>query len=183
MVGKNIYDFDVKKPDGSIVSLKEYEGKVIVVVNTASYCGYTKQLLGLERLYNDYKDQGFTVLAFPANQFHNQEPDDIDKILKTYHEKYNVTFPIFDKIMVNGPDQSPLFKYLKNEIGYDANVKPPLSMRPLYKAIDSDYKNTPDIKWNFTKFLIDKEGYVRYRYEPEQTPSNLDESIKKLLAE
>lgn len=178
-----IYDFEVKKPDGSTVSLDIYKGKVLLIVNTASYCGYTKQLMGLERSYKAFKDQGFEVLAFPANQFKNQEPDPIDKIIKTYTEEYGVTFPIFDKIMVNGPEASPLFQYLKSEIGFDPHSKTPLVMIPLYKMDNHDYKESPDIKWNFTKFLIDRQGKVRFRFEPEQTPSHLDDSIKLLLDE
>lgn len=178
-----VYDFEVKKPDGSTIRLDTYKGKVLAIVNTASYCGYTKQLMGLERSYKQFKDQGFEVLAFPANQFKNQEPDPIEKILETYHNEYGVTFPIFDKILVNGPEASPLFTYLKGEIGYDHDNKPPLVMIPLYKLDNPHYKDSPDIKWNFTKFLIDRQGKVRFRFEPEKTPSHLDESIQLLLNE
>lgn len=178
-----VYDFEVKKPDGTTVSLEAFKGKVLAIVNTASYCGYTKQLMGLERSYQQFRDQGFEVLAFPANQFKNQEPDPIEKIEETYHDKYGVTFPIFDKVLVNGPDASPLFRFLEGEQGYDPNNKPPLVMVPLYKADDPNYKESPDIKWNFTKFLVDRQGKVRFRFEPEQTPSHLDESIRQLLAE
>lgn len=178
-----VYDFEVKKPDGGVVRLDIYRGKVLLIVNTASYCGYTKQLMGLERSYRQFRDQGFEVLAFPANQFRNQEPDPIDRIVRNYHEKYGVTFSVFDKILVNGPEASPLFQFLKSEKGYDPNNEPPLVMRPIYKAEDPNYKESPDIKWNFTKFLVDRQGNVRFRFEPEQTPSHLDESIQMLLAE
>ncbi len=178
-----VYDFDVKKPDGTTMSLSEYKGKALIIVNTASYCGYTKQLLGLQRSYETFKDQGLEVLAFPVNQFKNQEPDPIEAIVKNYHEKYGVTFPIFDKTLANGPDANPLFTFLKGEIGYNSALTPPLIMIPIYKAADSNYKNSPDIKWNFTKFIIDRSGKVRFRFEPEQTPSHMDDDIRALLAE
>ncbi len=178
-----VYDFEVKKADGTATRLDIYKGKVLVIVNTASNCGYTKQLMGLERIYKEYKDQGLEVLAFPANQFLNQEPDPIGTIEQTYHEKYGVTFPIFDKILVNGPEASPLFTFLKGELGFDPHSKTPVVMIPLYKAENRHYKDSPDIKWNFTKFLIDRTGTPRFRFEPEQTPSHLDESIQLLLAE
>lgn len=178
-----VYDFEVKTADGATQSLADYRGKVLVIVNTASNCGYTKQLMGLERLYKAYRDQGLEVLAFPANQFRNQEPDPIDTVVETYREKYGVTFPIFDKILVNGPKESPLFRFLKEEQGYNPANKPPMVMIPLYKADDPHYKESPDIKWNFTKFIVDRTGQVRFRFEPEQTPSHLEESIQQLLAE
>lgn len=179
----SIYDYEVKKPDGSLVRLENYKGKVLVIVNTASNCGYTKQLMGLERIYQDYKDQGLEVIAFPCNQFHAQEPDPIDQILKTYSEKYGVTFPVMDKVDVNGSDAIPLYQYLKSEIGYNADNKPPIVMIPIYKLDNPHYKESPDIKWNFTKFIIDRNGKVRFRFEPEQTPSHLDDSIRQLLDE
>lgn len=178
-----VYDFTVQQADGTPLKLDAYKGKVLAIVNTASYCGYTKQLKGLERDYERFKNQGYEVLAFPVNQFKNQEPDPIEKILNTYHEEYGVTFPIFNKILVNGPDADPLFTFLKGEIGYDPENKPPVIMIPLYKAADHDYKHSSDIKWNFTKFLIDRQGKVRFRFEPEKTPSHMDESIQQLLAE
>lgn len=178
-----VYDFEVKKADGTAEALAAYKGKVLIIANTASNCGYTKQLMGLERLYKEYKGAGLEVLAFPANQFRNQEPDAIEAVVKTYREKYGVTFPIYDKIMVNGHEASPLFQFLKGEIGYNAEKKPPLVMIPIYKAENPNYKDSPDIKWNFTKFLIDKNGKARYRFEPEETPSHLEKAIKELLAE
>lgn len=178
-----IYDFDVKQPNGESVNLGIYEGQVLVMVNTASYCGYTKQLFGLERDYKTYHNQGLETLAFPANQFHNQEPDAIEEILHIYHEKYGVTFPIFDKIKVNGTQASPLFTFLKDEIGFDPCSNVPESMIPLYKEENPQYKNSADIKWNFTKFVIDKNGNVRYRFEPEQTPSKMISCIEELLKE
>jgi len=179
----NVYDFEVKQADNTTTSLQKYQGKVLVIVNTASFCGYTKQLLGLERLYQEYKDKGLEILAFPANQFKNQEPDPIDVIVKRYKEEYNVTFPIFNKILVNGENADPLFTFLKSKLGFNKNSNTPESMIPHYKAIDSDYENNSDIKWNFTKFIIDKKGNPRYRFEPEETPSHLNGAIEELLKE
>lgn len=178
-----VYDFEVRTADGGLESLGAYRGKVLAIVNTASYCGYTKQLLGLQRDYQLYRDRGYEVLAFPANQFKNQEPDPIEEIVKNYHEKYGVTFPVFDKVLVNGPNASPLFQYLKSEIGYDPENKPPIVMVPMYKLNDPHYKQSSDIKWNFTKFLIDRQGKVRFRFEPEQTPSHMHAAIEQLLDE
>lgn len=178
-----IYDFSVAQPDGSTISLSKYRGKVLVIVNTASYCGYTKQLLGLEREYKAHENKGLEILAFPANQFHNQEPDAIEDIVANYHEKYGVTFPIFGKIKVNGSEESPLFTFLKSEIGFNPDSDVPESMRPIYKEENANYMQSPDIKWNFTKFIIDKNGNVRYRFEPEQTPSTMVNCIETLLHE
>lgn len=178
-----VYDFTVLKSDGSKISLADYKGKVLAIVNTASYCGYTKQLVGLERDYEEFKAQGYEVLAFPCNQFRNQEPDPIDQIIESYHKEYGVTFPIFDKIEINGPNTHPLYTFLKEQIGYDASQAPPDVMIPIYEEEDPGYKTNPDIKWNFTKFLIDKEGNVRFRFEPEKTPSHMQDSIKQLLGE
>lgn len=177
----NIYDFNVKKADGTETSLKEYEGKTLLIVNTASNCGYTKQLFGLERDYLALKDQGYEVLAFPCNQFLKQEPDPIDDVVKNYHDKYGVTFPIFDKIDVNGENEHPLFNFLKQALPFDPETKTPAVMIPIYIGMNIHYKESPDVKWNFTKFLIDKAGNPVKRFEPEATPSTLVDEIKKYL--
>lgn len=176
-----VYDFNVRMSNGEEKSLSDYKGDVLLIVNTASFCGYTKQLLGLERDYQQLKDKGFQILAFPANQFLDQEPDDIDTIVKRYHEEYGVTFPIFDKVMVNGANADPLFEYLKAQLAFDPESNTPESMIPHYKKIDPDYKNNSDIKWNFTKFLIDREGNPVKRFEPEETPSNILEDIEAII--
>ena len=177
----SVYDFTVKKPDGTSVSLKEYEGKVLLIINTASFCGYTKQLLGLERDYEELKDKGYEILAFPVNQFKNQEPDDIDTIIDRYHKEYGVTFPIFAKVDANGSNADPLFTYLKEQLPFDPNSNTPEEMIPHYKDIDPNYKESSDLKWNFTKFLIDRKGNPVKRFEPEDTPSTLVPDIEKLL--
>ena len=155
------YDFNVTNIDGKEISLSKYKGKVLVVVNVASECGLTYQYEGLEKLYQKYKKQGLMVLGFPSNQFSEQEPG-TDKEIKFFcHSKYNVHFDMFSKIEVNGDGADPLYKFLKKEKGG-------------FLGFDS-------IKWNFTKFLVDKDGKVIKRYSPQTNPRKLEEDIEKLL--
>ena len=155
-----IYDFTVKNNKGEDVSLSEYKGKVLLIVNVASKCGYTKQYSGLQALYEKYKDQGLVVLGFPCNQFANQEPGTDAEILSFCQVNFGVTFPLFKKIKVNGKDADPLYVYLKEQAkGVLGNA----------------------IKWNFTKFLIDRDGNVLDRYESKTTPEELDSIIAELL--
>lgn len=156
----SIYDFEVKKPNGEMVSLKEYEGKPLVIVNTASKCGFTPQFGGLQELYEEYKDEGLTILGFPCDQFNDQEFDNIDETTEFCQVNYGVTFPIFAKIDVNGESADPLFTYLTSE------KKGMLSKK---------------IKWNFTKFLVDRNGHVVERYAPQTAPEKLADDVKKLL--
>ena len=150
---KNIYDFHLKNIDGKEISLRQYAGKVLLIVNTASLCGYTPQYEGLEKLYKEYKDQGFVILGFPANNFGQQEPGTNTEIKQFCQTRFSVTFPIFSKVSVKGGDQSPLFKYLTSE------------QNPNF---------TGEIKWNFEKFLIGKDGKLLHRFRSEVTPgSNL----------
>ena len=157
----SIYDFKVQTIDGEEISLNKYRGKTLLIVNVASECGLTYQYEGLEKLYQQYKNKGFMVLAFPSNQFSNQEPG-TDKEIKFFcNSEYNVHFDMFSKIEVNGDGADPLYTFLKEEkggfLGFDA------------------------IKWNFTKFLIDKNGKVVKRYAPSTNPSKIEEDIEKLL--
>lgn len=156
----NIYDFTVKDARGNDVSLSEFKGKVLLVVNTATGCGFTPQYEGLENLYKKYKDQGFVVLDFPCNQFGNQAPGTEEQIQEFCTLKYDTTFPLFKKVKVNGNDESPLFTWLKKEKGGLFGSR---------------------IKWNFTKFLIDREGKVVARFAPTTPPSKIEEDIKELL--
>ena len=156
----NIYDFTVKDARGNDVSLSEFKGKVMLVVNTATGCGFTPQYEGLENLYKKYKDQGFVVLDFPCNQFGNQAPGTEEQIQEFCTLKYDTTFPLFKKVKVNGNDESPLFTWLKKEKGGLFGSR---------------------IKWNFTKFLIDREGKVVARFAPTTPPSKIEEHIKELL--
>lgn len=157
---QNIYNFDVKNIQGENLKLNQYKGKVILIVNTASKCGLTPQYEGLEALYQKYKDQGFVILAFPCNQFMGQEPGTAEEIEKFCSTKYNITFPLFDKIKVNGDDADPLYKYLK-------------------ETLVREGKN--DIKWNFEKFLIDRNGTPVERFLPTNKPQTLEPNIEKLL--
>ena len=158
----NFYNFEAKDIKGNLVKMSEYEGKLILVVNTASHCGFTKQYAGLEKLYEDYKDKGFIILAFPCNQFAGQEPGDAAEILSFCQLNYNVNFPIFEKIEVNGKDAQPIFVYLKKELPDLLGAR---------------------IKWNFTKFLIDQSGKPIKRFAPTDTPEKITEYLlkKKLL--
>lgn len=157
----SIYDFPVQTANGETKSLAEYRGKVLLIVNTASKCGFTPQYAGLEGLYRKYAGQGFVVLGFPCNQFGSQEPGDMTEIQNFCSLTYDVTFPLFAKINVNGGDAAPFFQYLKfaapGLLGSEA------------------------IKWNFTKFLIDREGKVLGRYSPTTTPESLESAIEAAL--
>ena len=154
------YDYKVKNILGEEVSMSEYKGKVVLIVNTASKCGFTKQYEGLEELYEKYKDQGFVILGFPCNQFGAQEPGGNAEIKNFCTSTFSVTFPMMSKIDVNGDDADPLYKFLKKEKG----------------GILGD-----DIKWNFTKFLIDREGRVVDRFASQKTPKALEKEVEKLL--
>jgi glutathione peroxidase len=156
----NFYTFKAKNLQGKEIEMKDFEGKVVLVVNTASKCGFTPQYAGLENLYEKYKDKGLVILGFPCNQFGNQEPGSEKEIAEGCLLNYGVSFPMFSKIEVNGENAHPIFKYLKNE------------KRGLLNK---------NIKWNFTKFLIDKQGNPIKRYAPIVKPEKLEPEINKLL--
>jgi glutathione peroxidase len=158
----SIYEFTLPSIDGNPMPLTNFKGKVILMVNVASKCGYTPQYSALEALYKKYKDQGFLVLGFPANNFGAQEPGTNEEIKTFCSTKYNVTFPLYAKISVKGQDQAPLYQYLTQ------NANPAVA---------------GDIKWNFTKFLVDRNGKVLQRFEPAATPDSpeITASIEKLL--
>ena len=156
----NIYDFTVLNTKKEPVSMADYKGKVLLVVNTATGCGFTPQYEGLESIYKKYKDQGFVVLDFPCNQFANQAPGTEDEIVSFCQMKYNVSFPQFAKIKVNGDEANALYKWLKEQKGGFFS-----------KAI----------KWNFTKFLVDHDGKVIKRYAPTTKPEKIEKDILKLL--
>ena len=157
----NIYDFTVKTRKGEDFSLSEYKGKVMLIVNTATGCGFTPQYEGLENLYKKYHEKGLEILDFPCNQFAGQAPGTDEEIHEFCTLKYNTTFDQFAKIEVNGKNESPLYTYLKNQ------------KHGLLKAI----------KWNFTKFLVDREGNVVERFEPTTTPEKTEKDILELLGE
>lgn len=147
--------------DGHTVSMKEYEGKVVLIVNTASKCGFTPQYEGLETLYKKYKDKGLIILGFPCNQFANQEPGNSEEIAKFCSTKYNVTFPMFQKVDVNGDNAHPLFKFLKEAMPGTLDITL--------------------IKWNFTKFIIDRKGNPVKRFGPSTKPEEMSQTIEELL--
>ncbi|OED29732.1 glutathione peroxidase [Methanosphaera sp. WGK6] len=180
----SVYDFEVRDDQGNLVSLKDYEGKVLLIVNSATECGFTPQYTELTEIYNEFKDEGFVILDFPCNQFGGQAPGTISEIKETCRLKFLVEYPIFDKIDVNGDNASELYEYLKNEKGFegfdeDHELTPILD--DIISKIDADYKNNNDIKWNFTKFLIDREGNVVARFEPTKDLSIVKNEIKELL--
>lgn len=179
-----IYDFKAKDIDGNEVSLSEYKDKVLLVVNTASKCGFTPQYEDLQALYLEYKDQGLEILGFPSNQFKAQEPGNSDETKAFCTLNYGVTFPLFEKTDVNGDHAHPVYNYLKESVAYDGMDL----THPTNKAIDSILKESyPEfatgnaIRWNFTKFLVDKNGIVLKRFESSVEPRDLVEHIKPLL--
>ena len=149
---KNVYSFTMKDIDGKNADLSQYKGKVSLVVNVASKCGYTPQYKNLEAVYEKYKDKGFEILAFPANEFKQQEPGSNEEIKEFCTSKYNTQFPLFSKIVVKGEGQAPLYQYLT--------------------STDANQQTAGDIKWNFTKFLVSKEGKVVARFEPKVKPDD-----------
>ncbi|MFF2755790.1 glutathione peroxidase [Psychrobacillus sp. NPDC058041] len=155
-----IYDFTVKNNKGEEISLHKYKGQTMIIVNTASHCGFTPQFSELQKLYETYKEEGLIILGFPCNQFNNQEFDDMESTLEYCQLNHGVTFPMFQRIDVKGKNAHPLFQYLVSE----------------KKGFLSD-----SIKWNFTKFLINKEGKVVDRYAPQTSPLKIEEVLKKLL--
>lgn len=179
-----IYDFNVKDRNGNDVSLRKYEGKVLLIVNSATKCGFTPQYEELQKLYAKYSDQGFVILDFPCNQFRNQAPGTVDEIHEFCQVNFGVTYPIHEKIEVNGENAHPLYKYLKSQKGFAGfDYKHPIASKldEILSQEDPNYKNTPDIKWNFTKFLIDRQGNVVERFEPTTDISVIEEKIKELL--
>ena len=177
-----IYDYKVKTRNGSDVSLSDFKDKVLIIVNTATGCGFTPQYEGLEKLYKKYHDKGLEVLDFPCNQFGNQAPETDDEIHEFCALKYNTSFDQFAKVDVNGENELPLYTFLKNAIGEDtiSGVKNKLAMKTVEK-ISKTAKDKKDIKWNFTKFLVDKKGCVVGRYSPTYKPENMEEKIKELI--
>ena len=155
-----IYDFKVRSAKGEEVSMADYKGKVLLIVNTATGCGFTPQYEGLQKLYDKYKDKGLEILDFPCNQFGHQAPGTEEEIQEFCTLKYKTTFPLFAKVEVNGKNEEPLFRYLKSQEG----------------GFLGD-----DIKWNFTKFLVSRNGTVVGRYAPITKPESIESDIQKLL--
>lgn len=180
-----IYDITVKDMDGSDVSLANYKGKVLLIVNVASKCGLTPQYEGLEALYQKYKDQGLEILGFPCNQFLEQEPGTNEEIQSFCSLNYNVTFPLFDKIDVNGEAESPLYTYLKEQApfkGYPEGTEEFAAMLDeIHQKTGTGFDQGDAIRWNFGKFLVSKDGKTILRFEPMVTPDMMEEAIEELL--
>ena len=158
----DIYQYSAKNIKGDDVSIGDYKGKVLLIVNTASKCGFTPQYKGLEKLYKNYKDKGFEILGFPCNQFGKQEPGNSGEISEFCELNFGVSFPLFEKIDVNGDNAHPLYKYLKKEA--------------------TGLLGSEAIKWNFTKFLVDPQGNVVKRFAPTDTPEKIEKQVAALIA-
>ena len=181
---QSIYDFTVKNDEGKDVSLADYKGKVLLIVNTATKCGFTPQYNELEALYEKYHAQGFEILDFPCNQFGQQAPGSIAEIHQFCTANFNIQFPQFDKIDVNGKNESPLYTYLKSQKSFGGfNLKDKLGslLDGMLRKQDVDYDKKPSIKWNFTKFLIDQQGRVVKRYEPTDSMEKVGKDIEQML--
>ena len=158
----SVYDFSAERLSGKIENLGAYRGKTLLIVNVASKCGFTPQYEGLQALYEKYRDQGFEILGFPCNQFGAQEPGDMNEIQTFCSTQYGVTFPMFAKIEVNGDNAHPLYQFLKSE--------------------KKGLAGSESIKWNFTKFLVDRNGEVVARFGPQDTPALIGRKLEKILA-
>ena len=178
-----IYQFSAESNSGDPVNFADYKGKVLLVVNTASKCGFTPQYEGLEALYQKYKFEGLVVIGFPCDQFGHQEPGSDGEIVEFCRENYGVTFPLMAKSDVNGENANEVFKWLYSEKPFAGwgESETGKFMDGMLSRNDPDYASNPDIKWIFTKFLIDRNGKVVARFEPVVTPEDIDDQIVALL--
>lgn len=179
----SIYDFSLERRDGSEFSLKENRGKVMLIVNTATGCGFTPHYEPIEQLYEELHDKGFEVIDVPCNQFAGQTPGNDEEIHEFCQLKYNTQFEQFKKSDVNGENALPLFTYLKEQKGFEGFGKGPaaLAMSTMMLKVDKDYKKNPDIKWNFTKFVVDRDGNVVARFEPTVDMKKVAQFIRELV--
>lgn len=180
----NIYNFEIEKINGKKIKLEEYKGKTLIIVNTASKCGFTPQYEDLEKIYKEYKNEDLKILGFPSNQFAEQEPGKNEEIQSFCKLNYGVSFDLFSKTEVRGPKGHELFKFLSNEApfeGFNLN-NPSGKMLDLYlKENFPEFLSDNEIKWNFTKFLIDKKGNIIKRFEPSDSPLDMIPYIKEIL--
>ena len=179
----SIYDFSFKAQDGSEVSMEQYRGKVLLIVNTATECGFTPQYGPLQELYNAHQKDGLEILDFPCNQFANQAPGSDDEIHSFCTGRFGITFPQFAKVDVNGERALPLFKYLTANTKFEGFGMSPagLILKPIVKKMDPDYKHNGNVKWNFTKFLIDRDGNIVARFEPTADMKHVTEKVEAIL--
>lgn len=180
---ESVYGFKAKDSEGREVSLDQYQGKVLLIVNTATKCGFTPQYKELETLYEKYRGEGLEILDFPCNQFGGQAPGGMAEIRQFCTSNFDTQFPQFEKVEVNGPDELPLFAYLKQQqgfVGFGSGVKSKF-MDGMLRKQDPDYAAKSDIKWNFTKFLVDRKGCVVARFEPTHDMAEVDKAVARLL--
>ena len=179
----SIYDFNLPRKDGSEFSLSEYKGKVLLIVNTATGCGFTPHYEPIEKMYEDFHDKGFEVIDVPCNQFGNQAPGTDDEIHEFCTLKYDTKFEQFKKSDVNGENALPLFTYLKEQKTFEGFGKgmAAMAMKVISKSRDKNYKNSSDIKWNFTKFIVDRNGVVVARFEPTASLDDVRKCVEELL--
>ena len=179
----NIYDFKVARPDGSELNLADNKGKVMVIVNTATGCGFTPQYEPLESMYRELHDSGLEIVDIPCNQFAGQAPGSDDEIHEFCTLHYNTKFPQMKKSDVNGENQLEMYRFLKQEQGFQGLGKglKATGLSLVVKKMDKDYKNNPDIKWNFTKFVVDRNGNVVARFEPTAKMEEVEKCVASLM--
>ena len=180
----SIYDYKVQVAYDTEISLEEYKGKVLLIVNSATQCGFTPQYDHLQDLYEKYNEDGLEILDFPCNQFGNQAPGSNQEIVSFCDSRYGITFPIFSKIEVNGENEEPLYTFLKSQksfSGFDEDHPLTPILQSQLEKVDPGYRDSSDIKWNFTKFLVDREGNVVARFEPTTDMDLVEEKVSELL--
>lgn len=180
----SIYDYKVKEQDGTEISMDRYKGQVLLIVNTATGCGFTPQYTELQEIYEEFRNKGLEILDFPCNQFGNQAPGSTEEIVSFCDARFGITFMQFEKIEVNGKNVHPLYQYLKEQKefeGFDEGHPLTPMLKSALERIDADYKNNSDIKWNFTKFLIGRNGTVVKRFEPTADIADVEQKITELL--
>ena len=179
----NIYDFNIKRADGTEVSMADYKGKVLLIVNTATGCGFTPQYDALQDLYDEVREKGFEIIDVPCNQFGEQAPGSDEEIHSFCTGRFGITFPQFAKIDVNGEHADPLFRWLAENSTFEGFGMSPMgmAMSGVLKKIDKDYKSSSSVKWNFTKFLISREGEVIARFEPTVSMKRVAEAVVNSL--
>lgn len=179
----SIYDYSVPNANGEEVSLEKYKDKVMLIVNTATGCGFTPQYEDLQSFYKKYHDKGLEIIDIPSNEFDGQAPGSDEEIKEFCSLKFGTEFEQMKKSEVNGENQLPLYRYLKEKQGFKGfgNSPKALAMKVMLKKVDKDYKNNPEIKWNFTKFLVDRDGNVVSRFEPIENMKEVEKAIEEVL--
>jgi len=183
MAQRNVYKISVENNRGKLETLKKYKGKVLLIVNTATRCGFTPQYKELQALYEQYETQGLVILDFPCNQFGQQAPGSIEEIQQFCTANFETTFPLYNKVEVNGANEAPLFTYLKKKktfLGFGNDQRAQM-MDQMLKRSDPDYASNSDIKWNFTKFLVNRKGKVIARFEPTTSMQEVKKAIEREL--